>query len=47
MNWFEALFELFDGAWDIYKARRDGALLKEILLLIVLVIVCYFVALIK
>ena len=47
MDWFEALFELFDGAWDIYKARRDGAPLKEILLLVVRAIVCYFMAIMK
>lgn len=47
MNWFEAIFELFDGAWDIYKAKRDGAPLKDILLIVVTVVVMYFIAINK
>ena len=47
MNWFEAIFELFDGAWDIYKAKRDGAPLKDILLIVVTVVVLYFIAINK
>ena len=47
MNWSEAIFELFDGAWDIYKAKRDGAPLKDILLIVVTVVVLYFIAINK
>ena len=47
MDWFEVLFELFDGIWEINKAKRDGASKKDIVLIAVLVAVTVFIAIKK
>ena len=47
MNWVEVLFELFDGIWEINKAKRDGASKKDIVLITVLIAVMFFIAIKK
>ena len=47
MDWFEGLFELFDGIIDIFKAKRDGVSKKEIVLIAVLTITVSIIAIIK
>ena len=47
MDWLEGLFELFDGIWEINKAKKDGASKKDIVLIAVLVAVTVFIAIKK
>ena len=47
MNWLEVLLELFDGIWEINKAKRDGASKKDMVLIAVLVAIVVFIAIKK